>query len=349
MQGLQKQQGVALIIVLLIVAIVTVLATQMGSRLQLQVKRATNIKENNQAYWYAMGAEQYAANSLQKLEALSDGIIHLEQPWAERFVFPAEGGGIEAQLVDMQACFNLNGLRDANSQANSGQNRSAELNLRLQAFERLMSLVNQELAAFSIETVRDSLADWLDADDTMSPLGAEDSEYEGRQFPYLAANNYMSDKSELRLVNGVEAAWLQPLLQHVCVLPNDNSFKLNVNTVTEQHAAVLAALAGLTLGEASAVIGARPPQGFKQVEDFFAVSEVSSKNLSNEQKAWFDVKSQYFKLQTKAAYNNANFAMQTVFKVDKQDVTVLKREFGNFEMASLSENSGTASARQGNQ
>ena len=45
-----KQQGVALIIVLLIVAIVSVLATEMGSRLQLQIKRASNIKENNQAY-----------------------------------------------------------------------------------------------------------------------------------------------------------------------------------------------------------------------------------------------------------------------------------------------------------
>ena len=47
---LQQQRGVALIIVLLIVALVSVLATQMGSRLQLQVKRASNIKDNNQAY-----------------------------------------------------------------------------------------------------------------------------------------------------------------------------------------------------------------------------------------------------------------------------------------------------------
>ena len=63
----RKQQGVALIIVLLIVAIVSVLATEMGSRLQLQIKRASNIKENNQAYWYAMGAEQYAQKSIKLL------------------------------------------------------------------------------------------------------------------------------------------------------------------------------------------------------------------------------------------------------------------------------------------
>jgi general secretion pathway protein K len=62
-----KQKGVALIIVLMIVALVTVLATEMAGRLQLQVKRASNIKDNNQAYWYAMGAEQFARKSLSDL------------------------------------------------------------------------------------------------------------------------------------------------------------------------------------------------------------------------------------------------------------------------------------------
>ncbi len=104
----RQQQGVALIIVLLIVAIVSVLATEMGSRLQLQIKRASNIKENNQAYWYAMGAEQYARKSIKQLMDKDGDVIHLEQPWNQEFVYPIEGGGIQAQLVDMQSCFNLN-------------------------------------------------------------------------------------------------------------------------------------------------------------------------------------------------------------------------------------------------
>lgn len=83
---LQQQRGVALIIVLLIVALVSVLATQMGSRLQLQVKRASNIKDNNQAYWYAMGAEQYAQKSIKFLLENSDGVINLNQQWSEPFV-----------------------------------------------------------------------------------------------------------------------------------------------------------------------------------------------------------------------------------------------------------------------
>jgi general secretion pathway protein K len=93
MQIAHKQRGVALIIVLLIVAIVSVVATEMGSRLQLQVKRASNIKENNQAYWYAMGAEQYARKSINLLMKTDGDKIYLEQPWSQEFVYPIEGGG----------------------------------------------------------------------------------------------------------------------------------------------------------------------------------------------------------------------------------------------------------------
>lgn len=323
-----KQRGVALIIVLLIVAIVSVLATEMGGRLQLQVKRAANIKNSNQAYWYAIGAEQYASKSIKTLIAESNGVIHLNQPWSEKFVFPIEGGGIEAQLIDMQACFNLNGLKDTTS--TDPINRSPELTARLAAFKRLLTDTGLDIADFTADTVRDSLADWLDSDDNMSQLGAEDSEYEGRQFPYLAANNFMADKSELRLINGVESKWLQAVLDWLCVLPATNQFKLNVNTVTEKDSAVFAAMTGLTQSEAADVIGSRPPEGFKTVDNFLAVNQIQTKNLSDEQKAWFEVKTEYFMLKSKTRYNNATFSLHTLFKVDKGNVTVISRQFGGF-------------------
>ena len=58
-----------------------------------------------------MGAEQYARKSIQKLMEEDGEVIHLEQPWNQEFVYPIEGGGIQAQLVDMQSCFNLNALK----------------------------------------------------------------------------------------------------------------------------------------------------------------------------------------------------------------------------------------------
>ena len=41
--------------------------------------------------------------------------------------------------------------------------------------------------------------------------------------------------------------------------------------------------------------------------------------LSDEQKEWFDVTTEYFILHTKTSYNNATFAMSTVFKVGESN------------------------------
>jgi general secretion pathway protein K len=330
-QSKQNQQGVALIIVLLIVAIVSVLATEMGGRLQLQIKRASNIKENNQAYWYAMGAEQYARKSIKQLMDEDGEVIHLEQPWNQEFIYPIQGGGIQAQLIDMQSCFNLNALKVTQPSVNNNipnANNSLTLLEKKTAFERLLRSIEPEISSYNIDIVRDSLVDWLDDDNNPTQLGAEDSEYESRQFPYVAANNFMVHKSELRMVNGVEVPWLRELLTLVCVLPNNNLFKINVNTVSEKNAAVISAATGLDLSGARSVLATRGEEGFQTTQDFLSEPSIQALTLSDEQKTWFDVKTSHFILHTKTKYNNSTFVMQSLFKVDaSNNVTVIRREF----------------------
>lgn len=324
-----KQQGVALIIVLLIVAIVSVLATEMGGRLQLQIKRASNIKENTQAYWYAMGAEQYARKSIKQLMKLDGDVIHLEQPWTQEFAYPIEGGGIQAQLIDMQSCFNLNALKEpASNPATGGE---PLLPQRMLAFERLLQNVEPAIPSYNIDMLRDSLVDWLDADDSPTGFGVEDSEYESLQFPYVTANNYMAHKSELRLINGVEVPWLRELLKLVCVIPNDSLFLINVNTVSEENAAVIAAATGLTLSDAQSILANRSSGAYQTSVNFLNDPSIVALNLKDEQKEWFDVKTSHFILHTKTKYNDATFAMQSLFKVDSSNnVTVIRRDFSGF-------------------
>jgi general secretion pathway protein K len=317
---------------LLIVAIVSVLATEMGGRLQLQIKRASNIKENNQAYWNAMGAEQFARKSIKQLIDEDGDVIHLEQPWNQEFVYPVEGGGIQAQLVDMQSCFNLNALREPEAgSAGTIVGSNPLLPERILAFKRLLERIEPAIPSYNIDTLVDSLVDWLDDDDKLSDFGAEDSQYESLQFPYMAANNYMLHKSELRLINGVEVLWLRELLKLVCVIPNDSLFIINVNTVTEENAAVIAAATGLPLSDAKSVLANRGSEGFKKTEDFLNDPSIQALTLTTEQKKWFDVKTEHFILHTKTKYNDATFAMQTLFKVDSnKNVIVIRREFSGF-------------------
>jgi general secretion pathway protein K len=327
-----KQQGVALIIVLLIVAIVSVLATEMGGRLQLQIKRASNIKENNQAYWNAMGAEQFARKSIKQLIDEDGDVIHLEQPWNQEFVYPIEGGGIQAQLIDMQSCFNLNALREPEVGLGGIPSEStALLPARILAFKSLLGHIEPAIPGYNIETLVDSLVDWLDEDDKLSDFGAEDSQYESLQFPYMAANNYMVNQSELRLVNGVEVPWLRELLKLVCVIPNDSLFVINVNTVTEENAAVIAAATGLSLSEAKSALAGGGPEGFETTDEFLNEPSIRASPLTADQKKWFDVTTEHFILHTKTKYNDATFAMQTLFKVDSnKNVIVIRREFSGF-------------------
>ncbi|MEP0174400.1 MAG: type II secretion system minor pseudopilin GspK [Paraglaciecola sp.] len=338
-----KQGGVALIIVLMIVAIVSVLATEMGSRLQLQIKRASNIKDNNQAYWYAMSAEQYARKSIKDLVENDRDLIYLDQAWNQEYVFPVDGGGIEAKLVDMQSCFNLNALRDPGGTSNNNAGTTAEASSdttttattalpdRVLAFQRLLELVEGDIPTYNVETIRDSLLDWLDEDDQPTQLGAEDGEYESRQFPYLPANNFMAHKSELRLIHGVEVQWLEKLLELVCVLPSNSLFLINVNTVTEENAAVIGAATGLSLADAQSVLANRGAEGFQEATDFLAEPAITALSLSDEQKEWFDVTTSYFMLHTRTKYNNATFAMQSVLKINEDNsVTVVSREFSGF-------------------
>ncbi|WP_299072126.1 type II secretion system minor pseudopilin GspK [uncultured Paraglaciecola sp.] len=336
MNSQRNQQGVALIIVLLIVAIVSVLATEMGGRMQLQVKRASNIKENNQAYWYAMGAEQYARKSLKLLIDNDGDVIHLDQQWDQEFAYPIEGGGIQAQLVDMQSCFNLNALVEPDSPApsvnnNNSNNNDPLLPARKLAFKRLLDEVEPAIPGYNIDILRDSLVDWLDNDSRTTDYGAEDSEYESLQFPYVAANNFMVHKSELRLVKGVEVPWLNELLKLVCVLPNDSLFKININTVSEENAAVIAAATGLTRSDAESILANRGAEGYQKVEEFLDDPSIQALKLKNAQKDWFDVKTSHFILHTKTKYNDATFAMQTLFKVDSnKKISIIRREFSGF-------------------
>ena len=321
---MKANRGVALIIVLLIVALVSILATEMGSRLQLQVKRISNIKDSNQAYWYAMGAEQFAKKAIKDLIEEEKGVITLEQPWHQEFAYPVEGGGIEAQLTDAQRCFNLNALRHSNP----NDEESREI---VTAFKSLLTEADIGVSDYNADLLKDSLADWLDEDSNLRDYGAEDADYESLSHPYLPANNYLINKSELRMINGAEIAWLNRLMPLVCALPQNNQLRLNVNTIEEEQAPVLAAATGMSMSDAQSLIGSRPKDGYDKIDSFLSEQEITALNLNETRKKWFTVKTEHFILHTKTRYNNATFRMTSMFKVVDDEVSVIRREFGGIK------------------
>jgi general secretion pathway protein K len=330
MQRLQvkKCQGVALITVMLIVALAAVLATQMTARLQLQMQRTSNIEFNQQAYWYAMGAEAFAKRVLITTFEDEANVTHLEQMWAQgETSYPVDFGQITGEIVDMQACLNLNALRFDDSQIPAGP---AKPDLQ-EAFIRLIiSLDVEDVTPFEAEYMADALVDWLDKDSSIgSPGGAEDNDYSAKEFPYLPANNYLASITELRLIEHFTVPVINKLKDYVCVLPNNKLHKINLNTINSEHAALLHALLDIPLEDAEQALSEREGDGFETIGEFFSLSVIAARNIPVNIQKQFDVDSKYFKLKSSTSFNDSYFSLSSLMKVeDDNSISVVSRTIG---------------------
>lgn len=346
----KNQHGVALITVMLIVALSAIIAAQMTTRLQIQMQRSTNITFNQQAYWYALGAEAFTKRVLIKAFKDQPNVTHLEQIWAEEGNnYPVEFGEISGAVTDLQSCLNLNALHpkaktkretvnnDTNNTTNTNNiltNASRNNNQQLPAASVLEALIINlninGVGNFEAEAMVNALTDWLDSNDTLTGSGgAEDNDYASREFPYLAANNYLGSVNELRLVEHFSPAVILALTPYVCVLPQNAQHLININTLDAKKPELLQALLDSSVEDAQQILNARDSSGYKNIEDFYNLPELSKVNITPWQKAQFVIDSQYFKLKANARFNNSHFAMSSIMKVnDTQQIQVISRTIG---------------------
>lgn len=321
-----KQRGVALVAVLMIIAIVVVISVNMTGRLQLQLQRQQNLQQQQQAFWYAMGAEQFSRVLLARTLSGQE-TVNLSQDWAlGGATFPVEDGTIAGDITDLRSCFNLNALENVAPQSGGRVEQSPAQ----QAFQRLLELKVSELS-MPAEYLTARLGDWLDEDSLLSTAGsAEEDDYASLRFPYYSANSLMASVSELRVILDITPADYQLLAPFVCVVPEDNSLLLNVNTLTEDTAVLLAALIPeLTEQAALDVIAERPEQGFATLDELFALPQLSSITVPEEAKSMLALKSDSFQLTTTAAYLESGFVLTSILKINEDNqVKVLARRFG---------------------
>ncbi|CAB0151157.1 Putative type II secretion system protein K [Pseudidiomarina piscicola] len=345
----QRQQGVALIMVLLVVALVTVLAVQLNEKLQMNVVRTMNYQQTEQAYWYMLSAEEIARNLLQVQLKDSDGVVHQDQIWhqqsEEERVYPIEGGGlVRVDIKDLYGCFNLNALKGAGLTNEQLARRKVQMRMLLLA-------AVPDMQAYTADTIVESLADWLDKDDRLnSSYGAESADYESLEVPYQAANDYFVHESELRLVRGVTQPIYQALKPFVCVVPNTNKLRINFNTVAAEHGELLHAisLGGLTTDAGNSAISQRPDEGYERVEDvlnnsivqqasqqairpdFGGVPKANGVTAENIGGMFDDlvVKSNYFELDTHVSVGDMVLRGQSKLYISDEETVVLMRGLG---------------------
>lgn len=323
---MKQQKGVALIVVLMLLALMTLLAAQMSERLQLNFYRVENQVQNQQAYWYALGMEELGKIAIQQGIDDSD-TVNLSQAWATQGQrYPLEGGEAIGDIIDRQACFNLNAL--------SGLPLEADRTKKPFLVSYLQSILEEVgVESYDAEVVADSSWEFVDpAEGINSSFGAGDSTYEGFQPPYLPPTGLMADISEFRAVNGVSAQIYNKVKPLLCAIPTTDMV-LNVNTLYEHQAALLVGLFApeLSLSDAQKLIADRPYDGWQDVEDFMAEATIArlgadAKKRANDHLA---VSSDYFQLDTEILVDRSRVRLVALLKRDGQEkVTVIRRRYG---------------------
>lgn len=317
------QRGLALITVLLIFAIVSMLAVAMIDRQSTDVQRSGTMLALQQARSYVLGAEQAVKTGLYLDWKNDKEIDHRYEEWAQERTFPLSPGLARINIADAMGRFNLNGL-------SAGASNKATQKLR---FTNLLNLLGLDVA------LADTLARWMDE------TSQDDDRYQSMEPAYKAAYQGCKHTSELLLLEGMDMAAYRQLEPYVACLPI--TAQLNVNSAS---AVVLAALdSGLSLTDGEAIVSARGDKGFKNVDDFWTLSQVEpfTKTDNNNNggdsdaapgkarwdKTDFSVKSEYFEVFVRVELGDRIATGEMLIRRDNSDgrMTTLYRDYSRRE------------------
>ena len=295
-----RQRGVALVIVLLLLASLAVIAIVMTQNLRLSVARTTASEDIAQARWYALGAEIFASQVLEAQAAATPGIDTWQEDWlTEQVTLPLETGMITAALSDASVCFNINSLV-AREEGRLSANEDA-----VQRYRLLLGALGFDIVAQ--RALSDTVVDWLDSDRSVRSGGAEDADYARLDQPYRTGNTLMADISELRAVMWYTPQVYTALRPYLCALPDTAPSEININLVTQAQAPVLyAALEDvLSVEEVANLILLRPSEGYAEVAQFWSSSVFQGRDVPQELRERTVLVSTYVRMIAQIRHNGA--------------------------------------------
>lgn len=330
-----KESGMALLVVLMVVAVMSAIAVDITARTRFLMARTVNQMEYNQSYWYGIGAENMAAGLLaQQLKATNN--INLSQPWAayrkSPLMFGVENYSMQILVNDRNACFNLNQLGVADQQKQKE---------RVKDYADLLLSLNLESDLASALSAR--VADFIDTNLGVLEQGAESDMYAAKKFPYLAPNQAMVDISELRAVEGYSQLLYQALTDTlmvqadampdpiVCVLPATER-QLNVNTIDPKNAALIGSF--FQVADDSSLLATlknRPAEGWNEIKNFESAYKEQGLRLKNNVKIEevAKISSSAFVFHIRVISEATTFILDSVLYYNQKKVQVVNRRFGH--------------------
>jgi len=238
----ERQRGVALVIVLGLVAMIGAWASQAAYEDMVSLRRAENMQDAMRAVQASQSAFAMARQILRQ-DARESQQDDLDEGWAQKTPpFPLDDGMVSGRVFDTNRFINLNDLVDDEGKARPGE---------VALMKRLFSYLELDPGLV------DALVDWMDADDRpQGSTGAEEAAYYDR--PYRVKNARLDRWDELRLIHGIDDKVLARLAEAATVrtVPLGSVTAININTV--KKAVLLAQFEKMTDVDAETLIAGRP-------------------------------------------------------------------------------------------
>jgi general secretion pathway protein K len=248
-----KQQGVAIILILLIVAIATSLAAYIATQQSLWQRQVESQFERGQTRQLGTAGITFARAALYShyIELTQSGkptVDHQKSLWTLKLPpIPAETGEVVGYIEDRQGRFNLNNVM-----------------VYFAEFEALLTALGLPLE------LAPALVDWIDPGSVVTANGgAEDEYYLALSKPFRTANKPLVELGELVNIKGFDQRVIEILTKHVSVLPvtsnTPDAKKINVNFATPE---VLVAMTGMDKNVAQKLAEDARSNYFTDVADF---------------------------------------------------------------------------------
>jgi general secretion pathway protein K len=192
----QHHAGIALIIVMISITVLSILAAGFAYSMKVETKLAMNANSDTELTWLGLSGVELARYVLaQTLKCPYDS---LNQKWAggpgsdcetnaatagislEKYELGS--GRFSVKITDLERKVNINGADEA-------------------TLEQGLRLVGVDAGDFS--AIGGSILDWIDADNNIHIGGTESDYYQTLDPPYYAKNKPIDDLSELLLVRGI--------------------------------------------------------------------------------------------------------------------------------------------------
>ena len=322
----KKFKGAALIMALFVTAIIASVSAGLFSMVSTNLENEKNMISEQQAILTTLSLESFTKKYLNNKENRNN-IVLAANNFSQKspINLPLERGNLEANIVDMGQCFNLNSLISISP---TGEESANQENLGF--FKNLMrSLFIQDQ---KIEEISPAVIDWLDKDFFPdSYLGVEDDYYKNEKPSRLTSNQFFFDITELRDVKGMTEEIFQKLKPYICAF-NSVETKININSLNPFYPNILVALSSNTLSdlEARNILNNKPLGGYSSVSDFLNQQEIKTAFSSKFSKSNLTLETKYFILNTNIKIDDKDFHLKSHIFMLNESPKVIRRKLGEY-------------------